>query len=299
MIWPRKFYLILLFLFSRTTPRFWQRIQNYAVSSIIFFTWGRMRNVLKKNISIILNRPIDDPLVNKTARHTFINYGLYLIDYTRLNHLKGHLLPEQVGAHYMQEAMDKGNGAILVTSHLGNWELGGVTFAMRGHPIHALTLVDPETHVQDFRDRMRSTLGIHTVHIDPNNYTTVLKLSRLLRENQVIAMLGDRYEGGKNVEVTFFSKRVMFPAGAAALALATGAPIIPAFTVLKPNGHYLAWMEPPIYVKRSSGKTAPQLLVEKTQELAFVFEKAASQYPDQWYHFFDYWNYYAAKNSPA
>jgi KDO2-lipid IV(A) lauroyltransferase len=253
-----------------------------------------MRNVLKKNISVILHRSIDDPLVHKTARHTFINYGLYLIDYTRINHLKNHLLPEQVGDHYMQEAMDQGNGAILVTSHLGNWELGGVTFAMRGHPIHVLTIVDPQAHVQDFRDRMRSTLGIHTVHIDPNNYSTVIKLARLLRENKVIAMLGDRYESGKKVNVTFFGKRVMFPAGAAALALATGAPIIPAFTVLKPNGHYLAWMEPLIYVKRISGKTAPQLLVEKTQEIAAVFEKAVARHPDQWYHFFDYWNYYAA-----
>jgi KDO2-lipid IV(A) lauroyltransferase len=258
-----------------------------------------MRNTLKKNISVILNLPVNDPLVNKTARYTFINYGLYLIDYTRLNHLKGHLLPEQIGEHYMREAMDKGEGAILVTSHLGNWELGGVTFAMRGHPIHALTLVDPEAQVQDFRDRMRSTLGIQTVHIDPNNYTTILKLSRLLRENQVIAMLGDRYEGGKSVEVTFFGKRVIFPVGAAALALATGAPIIPAFTVLKPNGHYLAWMEPLIYVKRSAGKSAPQILAEKTQDLASVFEKAALKYPDQWYQFFDYWNYYAPKNSSS
>lgn len=294
MIVPRKFYLILLFLFARTTPRFWQRIQNYTISSIIYFVWGRMRTILKKNISVILDRPIDDPLVDKTARRTLINYGLYLIDYTRINHFKGHLLPEQVGDHYMQEAMDKGNGAILITSHLGNWELGGVTFAMRGTPIHALTIVDPEAPVQNYRDRMRETLGVHTVHINPNDYSTVIRLSRLLRENQVVAMLGDRYEGGKKVDVTYFGKRVVFPSGAAALALATGAPIIPAFTVLKPNGHYLAWMEPPIYVKRTSGKTAPQLLVEKTQEIAMVFEKAAARYPDQWYHFFDYWNYYAA-----
>lgn len=294
MIWPRKFYLILLFVFARTTPRFWQRIQNYAVSSIVYLAFKRMRRIIKNNVSVILKRPAHDPLVKKTARSTFINYGLYLIDYTKMNHLKNHLLPEQVGDHYMQEAMDKGNGAILVTSHLGNWELGGVTFALRGHPIHALTVVDPETHVQDFRDRMRSTLGIKTVHIDPNNYTTIIKLAKLLRENRVIAMLGDRWEGGKKVEVTFLGKRVIFPAGAAALALATGAPIIPAFTVVKPNGHYLAWMEPLIYVRRSPGRTASQLLAEKTQELAFVFEKAVSRYPDQWYHFFEYWKYYAA-----
>ena len=82
--------------------------------------------------------------------------------------------------------------------------------------------------------------------------------------------------------------------GAAALALATGALIIPAFTVLRPDGSYLAWMDPPIRVKRVAGKPTIALLTEKTQEIASAFEKAVSKYPDQWYHFFDYWERYGS-----
>ena len=294
MIWPRKFYLVLLYVFTRTTPRWWQRIQNRAVASMVFLLWRRMRQILQNNLSVVINRPPDDPEVFKAARMIFVNYGLYLLDYTRINRLNKYVMPEQNGDQYMRQALADGKGAILITPHLGNWELGGVTFAMRGHPIHALTLNDPEVQVQDFRDRMRATLGIETVHIDPNNYGTIIKLSRLLSDNQVIAMLGDRWEGGKKVTVNLFGKKVSFPTGAAALSMATGAPIIPAFTVMQANGRYLAWMEAPIYVKREPGKTALTLFTEKTQEIAMVFEKAIVRYPDQWYHFFDYWERYAA-----
>lgn len=301
MIWPRELYLLPIYVFARTTPRFWQLWKNRFVTYIIFLVWGEKRRVLQNNLSVLLGRSPEDPAVRRLTRNTWQNYGLYLVDYVQMNRLRKvnlpYLVPEQRGAQYMKQALDEGHGAILVTPHLGNWELGGVTFALRRCPIHAITLKNPESKVQDFRDQMRGTLGVRTVHIDPNHYDTVLKLIRLLRENQFIAMLGDRWEGGKKVEVTFFGRRVIFPAGASALALASGAPIIPVFTVLQPNGHYLSWGEPPIRVTRRPGQSAAELIAEKTQELARVFETVIVRYPDQWYHFFDYWGRYGCESS--
>ena len=233
----------------------------------------------------------------KFVRNTWRNYGYYMMDYVQLNRMgypgRKYLIPEQRGTQYVEQALEEGRGGILITPHLGNWELGGVTFALRGCPVYALTLKDSVERAQEFRDRMRRTIGIRSVHIDPTRYDTILKLARLLRENNFLAMLGDRWEGGKKAVVTFFGRRVVFPAGAAALALSTGAPIIPVFTVVKPNGHYLAWAESPIVVSRTDGKSTPRVIEEKTQEIAHVFEKAISRYPDQWFHFFDYWGRYA------
>jgi len=146
---------------------------------------------------------------------------------------------------------------------------------------------------------MRRTLGIRTLHIDPANFGNVIKLVKLLKDNQVIALLGDRFEGGKKAEVRFFGRKVVFPVGAMALAFFSGAPIIPVFTVVKADGTYLAWMEEPIRVARTRGVPTDQLLAEKTQELANVFESVISRYPDQWYHFFYYWDRYACESTPA
>jgi lauroyl/myristoyl acyltransferase len=299
MIWPRKLYLAIIYIFARITPRSYQLWHVRVVGRIFYFFMGKMRRAVQENLSVVLKRPLEDPLVRRTAIRTFQNYGLYLMDYVRLNHLSKHLFPEEQGKHHIKQALADGNGAILIMPHLGHWELGGVLFALRECPIHALTLKDPESEVQDFRDEMRSTLGIKTVHIDPTNFGNVLKLVKLLKENQVIALLGDRFEGGKKVEVVFFGRKVIFPVGAMALALNAGAPIIPVFTVVKPDGHYLAWMEQPIRVTRRPGVTTTELLTEKAQELATVFETVISRYPDQWYHFFNYWDRYACENSPA
>jgi KDO2-lipid IV(A) lauroyltransferase len=296
MIRPPRAYLTLSYLFARTLPRFWIRWQNRLATYLIFRIWTDKRHILQQNLSVIRNRSPQDPEVIRLARRTWLNYGIYLVDYLQIYRIPNgsppHLIPEQRGSRHIIQALEAGNGAILITPHLGNWELGGVTFALQGCPIHALTLMDPEQDVQDYRDRLRATLGIRTIHLDPARYETALKLVRLLRENRVIAMLGDRWEGGKKVEVTFFNRRTSFPAGAPALALASGAPIIPVFTVLNPNGRYLAWMEDPIRVERKSGQGGTELIIEKTQEIATVFERVIARYPDQWYHFFDYWERY-------
>ena len=112
-------------------------------------------------------------------------------------------------------------------------------------------------------------------------------------------MLGDRWEGGKKSRVTYFGKDIYFPSGAIALAQATGCPIIPVFVVLRPDGKYKAWMEKPVKVDRKAGQSTTELLEEKTQELATVFENVIRDYPDQWYNFFDYWSRYRCEDSTA
>ncbi len=295
-MWPRELYLLPIVFFSRATPRFWQRAQNRLASAVLFRVWDEKTRVLARNLSVVLGMPEDDPLIRDCVRRLWLNYGFYMLDYVQMNRLGNggprHLVPEQKGIHFVEQSLAEGRGGILITPHLGHWELGGVTFAMRGCPIHALTLRDPEQKVQRYRDRMRSTLGIHSVHIDPNRYDTVLRLARLLRQNGFIAMLGDRWEGGKHEIVRFFGKNVVFPAGAPALALATGSPIIPVFTVMTPKGRYRAWAEPPIRVRRRPGMSTPGVIAEATQRLAGVFERIIARYPDQWYHFFDYWGRY-------
>lgn len=303
MLIPRKLYLLLTYFYARFVPHWWQRIQNSVVSFFYYLFWGRIRRPLLKNTSVVLGLPEDNPQVKRTVRRLFANYGWYLRDYVLIHHLTRdnyqETVADEVGAHYIEGALAQGNGAILITPHLGNWELGGVTFALRGCPIYALTLKDQEEEVQQYRDSVRGSLGIKTIHINPDDNGTIIKMARLLKDNKVIAMLGDRYEGGKKTAVTFFGKKVYFPAGAMALALATGAPVIPVFIVRRPDGPYRAWMEKPIKVRRRPHQDNDALIAEKTQELAAVFEKNIRHHPDQFYHFFDYWSRFRCEDTTA
>lgn len=303
MLYPKKLYLFLTYIFARTAPQTIQLIQNRVVSYCLYHAWGSQRRNLHKNTAHILGVTENSPVVKKTVLRLFRNYGLYLRDYvlihklTKENYKK--TVAEEIGIEYIEKALALGNGAILITPHLGNWELGGVTFALRGCPIYALTLKDNEKDVQDYRDKVRGSLGIRTIHINPDDHGTILQMARLLKANNVIAMLGDRYEGGKKDIVTFFGQKVYFPSGVMALAQATGAPVIPVFITLQDDNKYKAWMEQPIVVKRVSGVTTRELLAEKTQELAAVFEKNIRKHPDQWYQFFDYWSRYGSEDTSS
>lgn len=301
MLIPRKFYLFLTYFYARFVPLWWQRVQNHVVSYLFYLFWGRMRRPLIKNTAVILGLPENHPQVRETVQRLFANYGWYLRDYVLIHRLTKanyqQTVAEEIGIEHIEAALDQGNGAILITPHLGNWELGGVTFALRGCPIHALTLVDHEEDVQEYRDTVRGSLGIKTIHIDPEDNGTILKMARLLKDNKVIAMLGDRFEGGKKSIVTFFGKKVYFPSGVMALAQATGSPVIPVFIIRRPDGRYRAWMETPLTISRIAGKDNNELITEKTQELAGVFEKNIRLYPDQFYHFFDYWSRFSCEDT--
>ena len=303
MLFPKKPYLLLIYIFAKTAPRWWQLFQNKVVSICLYYLWGAKQRVLHTNTAHVMGLSEDDPQVKKTVIQLFRNYGLYLRDYVLIHDLNKENYKEtvasEIGTEYIEKALADGNGAILITPHLGNWELGGVTFALRGCPIHALTLKDNEDVVQDYRDEVRGSLGIKTLHVDPNDHGTILKMARLLKDNQVIAMLGDRLVGGKKSEVTFFDRKVYFPSGAFALAQATGAPIIPVFITLREDNKYEAWMEKPIMVQREAGISNDELIANKTQELATVFEKNIRKHPDQWYQFFDYWSTYSSENTPT
>lgn len=303
MIWTRKFYILSIYIFARTAPRFWQSFQNRVVSYVYFLFWRSKRRAVEQNLSIMLGRPRHTPEIRQLVRSTFRNYGLYLRDYVLINAINKNnfrdMVAEEHGNEHIRRALAEGKGAILITPHLGNWELGGIALAVRECPVHALTLRDSEAEVQQFRDKIRGSLGIETIHINPDDQTTILKIARLLRENKVVAMLGDRLEGGKKTEVSFFGRRVYFPSGAVALAQATGCPLIPVFVVLRPDGRYKAWMEKPIRVERRPGQNTAEILASKTQELATAFEKVIRYYPDQWYQFFDYWRRYGCEDTAA
>ena len=100
---------------------------------------------------------------------------------------------------------------------------------------------------------------------------------------------GDRDGSSNTVTVPFLGRPTALPTGAAHLALATGAPVIPVFVVLEKNGHYATLMEKAIFFRASPGHNQESVREGMTR-LAAVFERYIRQYPDQWYNFFDFWN---------
>jgi predicted LPLAT superfamily acyltransferase len=114
--------------------------------------------------------------------------------------------------------------------------------------------------------------------------TTAVALVAALRRNEVVALQGDRALGTRgDVAVEFFGAPAAFPVGPFVLARAAGAPVVPAFCLLRPDRRYTIALAPPIRVG-ADGEAAA------LGRWARVLEDAVRRTPEQWFNFFDVWS---------
>lgn len=231
--------------------------------------------------------------VSRLAKRCFQNYCHKLLDYMTMHQLnssnKGDWVEKEVGEENLKKALARGRGVICVTPHLGNWELGGYVLASKGYPISILTLQEESQYLSRYEERLRKSAGIHTITINPKEKPSlaILDIAKRLRNNEIVAMVADRIYEGESIEIEFFGRPTLFPSGAAHLAFETGAAIVPVFVVLEKRMKYWGIIGEPIPMKRDLDKN--EAVRQGVQEMAKRFEEMISQYPDQWFNFFPFW----------
>jgi KDO2-lipid IV(A) lauroyltransferase len=291
-----RFVYLFLFQFCSTLiPRSIQKFFSVVVGDLFCFLMRETRAHVRKNIERLNQGRWSKGKVDVLTRKTFQNYGQYLLDYMVMHRLlpsnKNQWVEEEVGTSYMMEALEAGKGAICITPHLGNWEIGGLLFSFRGGSLNVLTLDERDLDTRSFREEMRGRRGIKILYINPKDDSpmAILDAVKALRRNEIVAMLGDRIESQKTMVFDFFGRKTAFPIGVAILAMATGAPVLPVFVVMGSNRKYRGIIEPPIYFNSPSREDRETIIREGMERLIKKFEEYIEKYPDQWYNFYSYW----------
>ncbi len=220
--------------------------------------------------------------IAKKTRQLFRNYAEYLVDYGRFSGLNKETLLHKIihfdGENNLIDALNMKKGLILLTAHLGNWELGGIFFSAYGLKVNVLTLPDDDNEVDSSRSQYRKNYGVKTITVGDSPLSSI-NLVNALSNNEVLAMLIDRYRDDTDgIQVNLFNKPHKFPKGPFILSRITGAPIVVAF-VVKENGQYKGLVEKPFIV---TSENEERDLIEKVVR---IFEKYIVQYADQWYDF--------------
>jgi Kdo2-lipid IVA lauroyltransferase/acyltransferase len=292
----RFIYLFFFQFCSTLIPRSVQKFFTVVIGDLFYLLMRKTRAHVRRNIEGINIGRWSRRKVDVLTRKTFQNYGQYLLDYMVMHRLvlsnKNRWVEEEVGAGYMMDALQAGKGAICITPHLGNWEIGGLLFSFRGGTLNVLTLDERDLDTRSFREEMRRRRGIRVLYINPmdDSPMAILDAVKALRRNEIVAMLGDRIESQKTMVFNFFRRKTAFPVGVAILAMATGAPVLPVFVVMESNRKYKGIIEPPIYFNPSSRKDRETVIQEGMERLIKKFEEYIEKYPDQWYNFYAYWD---------
>lgn len=192
------------------------------------------------------------------------------------------------GLEHLDGAFAQGRGAILLTAHAGNYELGGVLLRARNLKVHAVYKPDRFEAVERLRESMRVQGGVVGIPVDGVGFST-LPLVKLLREGALVGMQGDRDFSLNGVPIPFFGREVPFPRGPWELAAMTGAPIITSFFYTDEDRRFHARLSRPIHVLGGRGDRMAAIEAGMRAYVAEL-ETLIRRHPSQWYCFYPFWD---------
>jgi len=243
-----------------------------------------LRNILRENLAIAtgLAGPALDVMVHKNLRC----FCGMLADYFRCAGDRAErasaLVGQWDGWEHLAAARERGKGTIVVTGHLGHWELGGLLLALKGLPLTVVTLPEPSPELTRWREACRHRLGIGTIEVGPGHDFAFVEMLRVLKGNGCLAMLVDRPYAGTGTAVRQFGHHTQYSTGAAMLAGHTGAAVVPAFVLEMPDHRYRTVAGPAIEMENGPLRDTMQANV---QRIADTFAALIRQHPEQWFNY--------------
>jgi lauroyl/myristoyl acyltransferase len=246
----------------------------------MYYFWSRARRNMIKSVAAVLNSEVDDPEVRKIARRGMRNYCKYVVDMLTYSRPKDEFFQTQCrlqGREYLDAALKEGKGAILVSFHLGNLDLGIKLLSSLGYPVNAIVdNLEWSGQLNTFLQKGRSQNGAKL--IDSRDVSS--QLLAVLRRNEALALMIDCPNFGKGIKIKLGQKWVRVPTGAATLALRTGAKIIPCGLVRTSNNTFQGILGQPLECQ-PGGKIAKDTQ-KLTQDMVKALEDMTRAFIDQW-----------------
>jgi KDO2-lipid IV(A) lauroyltransferase len=229
-------------------------------------TAGERRNLARKNFIHLARVVLELPYIRKVT----------------LSEVDGFVTFD--GLENLDEALKKGRGVLVMTSHFGNWELMALAFSLLYHPINIVIRPLDSPFLDSLIDSIRTRGGNKMIA----KKGSVSKVLRLLAAGEVVGLLIDQnpawYEG---VFVPFFNEIACTNKALSSLALRTSAPVVPAYNVREPNGSYRIVLEPEVVLDRSGDARVD--IEENTAKFNRIIESYVRRHPEQWFWVHQRW----------
>lgn len=260
--------------------RFSYRVAEF-IADIKYIVSRRERFWMRENLRMVMPVATRKGL-RRCSRQIFRNFAKYLVDFFRFEilnpeYIKSHI--EIEGLEYIDSALEEGKGAIILSAHLGNWEIGGAALALMGYPMNCVAL--------DHKNALVNNFFIHQRQINKEKVIsirfTLRRCFNCLEDNELLAILGDKDFTNTGIPITFFSKIALIPKGPALFSIKTGAVIIPGYTVRMKDDYFQMVFTRPI--RPNPTGDLQRDLAELTSLCIERLQEFIKRYPSQWYCF--------------
>ena len=276
---------------ARSLPHAFIHPMARRLGSAYFKARPKYTNAVRANLAVIMGRPETSDEVAKAADEMFRGHFAAWFDFlyfaSRPREKSARLVEGVEGFSRIVEGRQKGKGVLLLTAHLGNWEVGGFMLAQVRMPVHVVLVPDIFPGVEWARRRLHEDGGVTEIPVD-RSFVPTLAVMRALEENGIVAMQGDRDFNNTGIAASFFGRSAYFPRGPFRVAMATGATVLPAFIIQMPDGRYRALIEEPLAIESSGDRD--EALAANVGRYVEILERYVRSYPSQWYCFYPFWD---------
>jgi len=297
-MWKYLLFLIAIQTIGRLPLRLGYAIADLAGRLAYRLVSGNRRNVIS-NLRRAMGAEAPEREVEAAARKVFVNVAKYYVDLVRMPHMDLDGFYKKRFRHYgfdeyLLTAVAEGKGVVLLSAHLGNPELAVQGMLPRGVKAFALTEPLQPPRLSRLVDRLRASKGNVFA---PVGFAGVKQAMRTIREGGVVALMGDRDIEGPRASLPFFGEEALMPVGPIEVALRTGAPLLPCFSVRGAGGKLEAYVEERLPLERTGDMEADA----RAGALLFLrrLEPRIREHPDQWIVLESLWDGAPAGSEPA
>jgi lauroyl/myristoyl acyltransferase len=287
-LWWRKF----AYLGCVYGPEWWKRGSPPAIAAIIYALVGQNRRGAIENIQRI-HGDSDYRRASRAALRMYAEFAHCMTE--TLEHYGPRPKPVRLdlpARDPIVEALREGHGAVVVTGHIGNWDIAAKTLREYGQAINLVMAREANTTTQDYVRQMRERAGVRVIFSDSSVFSA-LNMIRALRGNEIVAIQLDRTLGlGTTRAVPFFGAPAPFPTGPFVLARLSGAPLIPVFIPRLGTRHYAVRISDAVRLARDARDA--YTLERAMRTVVAEFEAVIREFPSQWFQFSNFWRVAAA-----
>lgn len=215
----------------------------------------------------------------------YYQFGQTLIDKVAIQSgLQHKYTYEFDGIQNLQETLALQKGGILISAHVGNFELAQYFFEELDQKATISIVITDQDH-KNIKEYLGSVVGRkqNNFIIVKDDMSHIFEINAALAQNKIICISGDRYmDITKTIEAPFLGKKAKFPVGPFHLATRLKVPVLFVYVMREPKRHYH------LYARKVevAYRDVNGLLTNYTQSLEQIIDK----YPLQWFNFYDFWD---------
>jgi predicted LPLAT superfamily acyltransferase len=190
------------------------------------------------------------------------------------------------GEHYLREITAGKRGGILLSAHLGNWEVAGHLFKRLETRINIVMFDGEHERIKEYLASVTGKRNVNIIVIK-DDLSHIYAINEALSNNELVCMHADRFvTGNKTVRVPFLGQEASFPAGPFLLAATFRVPVSQVFAFKESATHYHLYATAPrqYHGRRNQG------MQEAVNDFVVALEEKVQQYPEQWFNYYNFWD---------